>query len=223
MLPVAFFIALVFAAMALIVNAVARSYDLLSNYFTVVVMPLVFLSGVYFPLTQLPEWLRTVAQWLPMTAAVDLVRPLALGRWPANRRARRRAARRVGHSLLLHRTGADTEATAQVIDNVLLVLTNCPDADVADRLARTLVEQRLAACVNQLPAVRSTYRWQGAVERAVEVPLLIKTTRAAARGGGSDPDLHPYEVPEIVAWPVTAGLPSYLDWVADETRPQLVA
>ena len=81
-LPAAFFIALVFAAMALIVNAVARSYDLLSNYFTVVVMPLVFLSGVYFPLSQLPDWLRAVAEWLPMTAAVELVRPLALGRWP---------------------------------------------------------------------------------------------------------------------------------------------
>jgi lipooligosaccharide transport system permease protein len=83
-LPAAFFIALVFSAMALIVNAIARSYDLLSNYFTVVVMPLVFLSGVYFPLAQLPDWLRVIAQWLPMTAAVDLVRPLALGRWPAN-------------------------------------------------------------------------------------------------------------------------------------------
>ena len=81
-LPAAFFIALVFASMALIVNALARSYDLLSNYFTVVVMPLVFLSGVYFPLSQLPGWLRAVAEWLPMTAAVDLVRPLALGRWP---------------------------------------------------------------------------------------------------------------------------------------------
>lgn len=81
-LPAAFFMGLVFAAMALIVNAVARSYDLLSNYFTVVVMPLVFLSGVYFPLTQLPDWLRMTAEWLPMTAAVDLVRPLALGRWP---------------------------------------------------------------------------------------------------------------------------------------------
>ena len=83
-LPAAFFIALVFAAMALIVNAVARSYDLLSNYFTVVVMPLVFLSGVYFPLTQLPDWLRALAEWLPMTAAVNLVRPLALGRWPTH-------------------------------------------------------------------------------------------------------------------------------------------
>jgi lipooligosaccharide transport system permease protein len=81
-LPAAFFIALVFAAMALIVNAVARSYDLLSNYFTVVVMPLVFLSGVYFPLSQLPDWLHAIAEWLPMTAAVELVRPLALGRWP---------------------------------------------------------------------------------------------------------------------------------------------
>jgi lipooligosaccharide transport system permease protein len=82
-LPAAFFIALVFSAMALIVNAVARGYDLLSNYFTVVVMPLVFLSGVYFPLSQLPGWLRTIAEWLPVTAAVNLVRPLALGRWPA--------------------------------------------------------------------------------------------------------------------------------------------
>jgi lipooligosaccharide transport system permease protein len=82
-LPAAFFIGLVFSSMALVVNAVARSYDLLSNYFTVVVMPLVFLSGVYFPLSQLPGWLRAIAEWLPMTAAVDLVRPLALGRWPA--------------------------------------------------------------------------------------------------------------------------------------------
>jgi lipooligosaccharide transport system permease protein len=81
-LPACFFIALVFSAMALIVNAIAKTYDLLSNYFTVVVMPLVFLSGVYFPLAQLPDWLRGIAQWLPVTAAVDLVRPLALGRAP---------------------------------------------------------------------------------------------------------------------------------------------
>lgn len=83
-LPMAFFIALVFSSMALIVNAIARSYEVLSNYFTVVVMPLVFLSGVYFPLAQLPPWLREIAQWLPMTAAVDLVRPLALGRAPSH-------------------------------------------------------------------------------------------------------------------------------------------
>jgi periplasmic divalent cation tolerance protein len=111
-----------------------------------------------------------------------------------------------------------------VIDNVLIVLTNCPDADVADRIARTLVEQKLAACVNRLPAVDSVYRWQGAVERAMEVPLLIKTTRErlpevqeAVRA------LHPYEVPEIVAIPVIAGLPAYLRWVVDETQPPLLA
>jgi periplasmic divalent cation tolerance protein len=111
-----------------------------------------------------------------------------------------------------------------MIDNVLIVLTNCPDAEVADRLARTLVEQRLAACVNRLPAVDSVYRWQGAVERAVEVPLLIKSTRERL------PEiqeviraLQPYEVPEIVAIPVVAGLPAYLRWVVDETQPPLMA
>jgi periplasmic divalent cation tolerance protein len=111
-----------------------------------------------------------------------------------------------------------------VIDNVLIVLTNCPDAEVADRIARTLVEQKLAACVNRMPAVDSVYRWQGAVERAVEVPLLIKSTRErlpevqeAIRA------LHPYEVPEILAIPVVAGLPAYLRWVVDETQPPLLA
>ena len=111
-----------------------------------------------------------------------------------------------------------------MIDNVLIVLTNCPDAEVADRIARTMVEQKLAACVNRLPAVDSVYRWQGAVERAVEVPLLIKTTRErlpevqeAIRA------LHPYEVPEIIAIPVVAGLPVYLRWVVDETQPPLLA
>jgi len=111
-----------------------------------------------------------------------------------------------------------------VIDNVLIVLTNCPDAEIADRIARTLVEQKLAACVNRMPAVDSVYRWQGAIERAVEVPLLIKSTRErlpevqeAIRA------LHPYEVPEILAIPVVAGLPAYLRWVVDETQPPLLA
>ena len=111
-----------------------------------------------------------------------------------------------------------------MINNVLIVFTNCPDAELADRIARTLVEQKLAACVHQLPPVASIYRWQGAVERAVEVPLLIKTTQErlvevqeAIRA------LHPYEIPEIVAIPVVAGLPAYLRWVVDETQPPLLA
>jgi periplasmic divalent cation tolerance protein len=111
-----------------------------------------------------------------------------------------------------------------VIDNVLIVLTNCPDAEVADRIARTLVEQKLAACVNRMPAVDSVYRWQGAVERAVEVPLLIKSTRERLpEVQEAIRTLHPYEVPEILAIPVVAGLPAYLRWVVDETQPPLLA
>jgi periplasmic divalent cation tolerance protein len=111
-----------------------------------------------------------------------------------------------------------------VIDNVLVVLTNCPDAAVADRIARTLVEQGLAACVNQLPPVSSLYRWQGSVERASEVPLLIKTTRERLQEvQDAIRALHPYELPEVIALPVVAGLPAYLRWVLDETQPPQLA
>jgi lipooligosaccharide transport system permease protein len=81
-LPVVFLAAMTFSAMALIVNSLARGYDTLSNYFVVVVTPMVFLSGVFFPLEQLPEWLRRVAQWLPLAALVEIVRPLILDRAP---------------------------------------------------------------------------------------------------------------------------------------------
>ena len=103
-------------------------------------------------------------------------------------------------------------------DNALLVLTNCPDATVAERIARTLVEQRLAACVNQLAAAQSVYRWQGAVERATEIPLLIKTTGARyVEVEQTVRALHPYSVPEIIAVPIVRGLASYLRWLA--TKP----
>jgi periplasmic divalent cation tolerance protein len=101
----------------------------------------------------------------------------------------------------------------------LLVLTNLPDQEAADRLARALVEARAAACVNVLAACRSIYRWQGAVETAGEIPLLIKTTAA------NYPQVeaivrthHPYDVPELIATPITHGLPAYLDWLAKETE-----
>jgi periplasmic divalent cation tolerance protein len=100
----------------------------------------------------------------------------------------------------------------------LLVLTNLPDRDAAMRLARALVEQRLAACVNVLSGCTSVYRWDGAVEEAEEVPVLIKTR--AARYPEVEAlirELHPYELPEIIAVPVVRGLPEYLDWVAEET------
>ena len=101
--------------------------------------------------------------------------------------------------------------------DVLLVFTNLPDADRAEALARALVEQRLAACVNVLGACRSVYRWQGAVESAEEVPVLIKTTTDAyPRLEAAIRALHGYELPEIVAVRVSAGLPGYLAWVRDQ-------
>lgn len=103
-------------------------------------------------------------------------------------------------------------------------MTNCPDDAVADRIALALVEQGLAACVNRLAPVSSVYRWQGNVERATEVPLLIKTTRE--RYGSVEQairHLHPYELPEIIALPIVAGHAAYLRWLEGETQPPLVA
>lgn len=100
----------------------------------------------------------------------------------------------------------------------LLVITHLPDRASADALAAALVGERLAACVNILAPCRSVYRWQGAVEAADEVPLLIKTS--AARYGELEAAIvarHPYQTPEIVAWPIDRGLPDYLAWVAAET------
>lgn len=101
----------------------------------------------------------------------------------------------------------------------LLVLTNLPDLASAEKLARALIETRAAACVNVLAGCRSIYRWQGALEVADEIPLLIKTSAA------NYPEIeamvraqHPYAVPELIAIPITHGLPAYLDWVAKETE-----
>ena len=97
----------------------------------------------------------------------------------------------------------------------LLVLTNCPDEESANAIALALVEERLAACVNILPRVQSIYRWEGAVESATEIPLLIKATAANYSAlETAIRDRHPYTVPEIIALPVERGLPAYLDWVA---------
>ena len=104
------------------------------------------------------------------------------------------------------------------MNDVLLVITNLPDAQSAEKLARQLVEIGAAACVNQLAPCTSTYRWKGKIETATEVPLLIKTTRAAYPGlEKSIREAHPYELPEIIAVSVTAGLPAYLDWVRIQT------
>ena len=83
-LPVLGLVGVTFASIALVFNALAKGYDFFTYYFTLVITPMTFLSGVYFPTMQMPAWLQAIAAWLPLTAAVQLVRPLVLGAWPAD-------------------------------------------------------------------------------------------------------------------------------------------
>ena len=101
-------------------------------------------------------------------------------------------------------------------DEILTVFTTWPDLETARIAARTLVEEKLAACGNIVPGVESIYRWEGKVETSAEVLVIFKTTV------GSYQDfetrlraLHPYQVPEVLALRVTGGLPAYLRWVAE--------
>lgn len=103
----------------------------------------------------------------------------------------------------------------------LLCLTSCPDRASASRIARTLVEERLAACVNQLPGITSTYRWEDAVHADTEVLLLIKSTRARLDAlRARVVELHPYAVPEFIAVEITDGHAPYLAWVAQAVAPR---
>jgi periplasmic divalent cation tolerance protein len=98
--------------------------------------------------------------------------------------------------------------------SAVVVHCSCPDAEVAARIARTLVEERLAACVQMIPAMTSTYRWQGDVHVDGEALLLIKSTRARLDAlKARIAELHPYEVPELVALDVVDGSPAYLAWL----------
>ncbi|MEO6953212.1 MAG: divalent-cation tolerance protein CutA [Polyangia bacterium] len=100
----------------------------------------------------------------------------------------------------------------------VLALTSCPDAEVAGRISRVLVEERLAACVTQLPGARSVFRWEGTVQEAEEVVCLIKTTTERLPDLRHRlPLLHPYALPELVVLDVRDGLPAYLAWIATET------
>lgn len=100
---------------------------------------------------------------------------------------------------------------------MILVICNVPDEQVAQRVSQRVLTQRLAACVNQLPAVRSTYHWQGQLEQASEIPLWIKTTEqhfsALCQAIQAE---HPYQVPEIIAVPISHALSAYADWVKQE-------
>jgi periplasmic divalent cation tolerance protein len=104
-------------------------------------------------------------------------------------------------------------------DATLLVYCTCPDEATAVRLAEAAVADALAACGNILGSVRSIYRWEGRIEHGDEVLLVLKTTESAYPGlENLLANRHPYEVPEIIATPVTRGLGSYIDWVKACTR-----
>jgi len=102
--------------------------------------------------------------------------------------------------------------------DAILVLTNMPDSNSAEKLAEFLVSEKLAACVNLLAPCVSIYHWQGKLEKATEIPLLIKsiTNRYPALEAAIRSQ-HPYELPEIVHVPLTGGLPAYLDWISQQT------
>lgn len=99
------------------------------------------------------------------------------------------------------------------------MLTTCPNRRAAQRIARTLVEERLAACVNIVPIAQSVYRWRGGIESAPEFLLIVKSLRRVyARLEKRLRALHPYELPEVIAVPITRGSRQYLAWIASPDK-----
>jgi periplasmic divalent cation tolerance protein len=109
----------------------------------------------------------------------------------------------------------------EMADEILLVLSTFPDLETARRIAAQLVTENFAACANIIPAIESIYRWQGKIEQGNETLVLFKTS-AARYSAFQDKlkSLHPYDVPEIICFPLTAGWPPYLRWVADNCSSQ---
>ena len=102
--------------------------------------------------------------------------------------------------------------------DALFVITTLPNADAAAELAKSLVTERLAACANLIPALRSIYKWQGKVQDENEVLVLFKTRQDSYEAlKARILELHPYEVPEVLAIPVEQGYAAYLEWLASET------
>jgi periplasmic divalent cation tolerance protein len=103
----------------------------------------------------------------------------------------------------------------------LLVVCTCPTHSAAAAIATALLEERVAACVNQVPGIKSMYRWEGRIEHDDEVLLLIKTTRQMyPRVEETIGKLHPYELPEIIGVPLTAGSEAYLHWIKNATNDE---
>lgn len=108
----------------------------------------------------------------------------------------------------------DIQSQSSEIARAILVLTNLPDQESAEKLAQHLVSKKLAACINILAPCTSVYEWQGKLVRDNEVPMLIKasSTHYAALETAIR-EWHPYELPEIIHVPITGGLTAYLDWI----------
>ena len=105
------------------------------------------------------------------------------------------------------------------MSDALLILCTCPNADSASRIARAVVEERLAACVNRVPGLTSVYRWQGEIHEDNEVLLLIKTQHERFESlRARIIELHPYDVPEVIALEIAAGHAPYLEWLGAETK-----
>lgn len=105
-------------------------------------------------------------------------------------------------------------------EGVRVVLITAPDAGVGADLARALVDERLAACVNLVPGIRSFYRWEGTVADEAEVLLIAKTRAGRCKAlAARVRDLHPYELPEVLEVPAVGGSSAYLDWVRAESSP----
>ncbi|ACQ94409.1 CutA1 divalent ion tolerance protein [Tolumonas auensis DSM 9187] len=106
------------------------------------------------------------------------------------------------------------------MSDAIVVLCTCPDNTCARALAQTLLNEKLAACVNLIPQVTSLYCWQGKMEESQEVLLVIKSRRTLFGVLQQRiQTLHPYEVPEILAMPVLNGSPAYLQWLQEQTTP----
>lgn len=104
-------------------------------------------------------------------------------------------------------------------ERVMIALSTAPDHEHAQRMARLLVEESLAACVNLLAPVESIYRWEGRIETASEVGMIIKTTRSRLPALERKlKAMHPYQLPELIAWEAPAGSAPFIDWVIAQTR-----
>jgi len=103
--------------------------------------------------------------------------------------------------------------------STLITLCTCPSQATAEEIASSLVEQGVAACINIIPTITSIYKWQGKLEKANEVLMLIKTDQSRYQDlERALTILHPYELPEIIAVPVEQGLAGYLNWVTQCTK-----